>query len=483
MALRRALIIANSAFDDQQLTKLSTPTEDAEALARVLGDPHIGSFEVDLVLNATMVDVRQRVARLFKRRTRDDLLLFYYSGHGLKDEHGDLHLAVRDTNMDIVAATALNASFVRNQIDQSNSRRKVVILDCCYSGAFYRPGAKGVMADQAQTKEAFGAGYGRVILTASNELQYAFETPDASSEAGSSAMASTPGRSVFTHSLVEGLETGNADRDGDGIITLDELYDYAYEQVIRREPHQTPKQYAEIEGRLDIARTPTRVPPLADWVSNALKSKNVGARLTAVSELRELMGREDERQAKLAAGELRRLADEDDDKVVRAAAQGALRRTPSREPRPPVNGRRRRIPLPKLALWIGGIAAALALGLVVRSSLVPSVPPLPTAGLAAEPTTIELGESTTLLWTTTHATEVRLEPEPGLVAAQGSGSVSPERDVTYRLVATGPQRTVEDSVQVIVIAPPPLPTATFAAVPDTVRRGVSDLVLDDRARH
>ncbi|MFQ5926497.1 MAG: serine/threonine-protein kinase, partial [Terriglobia bacterium] len=71
----------------------------------------------------------------------------------------------------------------------------------------------------------------------------------------------------------------------------------------------------------------------------------------------------------------------------------------------------------------------------------------PTVEFSAEPTTIELGQTTTLSWGSSDATELRLVPGLGSVAPQGSRSVSPTEDTTYTLVATGPGGTAEDSIR------------------------------------
>jgi len=172
MSDRLALIIANSEFDDPNIARLVTPSRDAEALAKVLSDPAIGGFDVTLLANRTLREVRAQIGRLYRRRKKDDLLLLYYSGHGTKDDYGDLYLAAKDTEAEVASATAIDAAFVCNQLDRSSSQRKVVILDCCHSGAFAR-GAKA-LGSGVGTQEAFaGSGYGRVILTASNAVEYA----------------------------------------------------------------------------------------------------------------------------------------------------------------------------------------------------------------------------------------------------------------------------------------------------------------------
>ena len=96
----------------------------------------------------------------------------------------------------------------------------------------------------------------------------------------------------------------------------------------------------------------------------------------------------------------------------------------------------------------------------VRISVAASVADPPMASLTAQPNTIERGGATTLTWSTTDATSVRLEPGVGTVAASGSRRVTPTGDQTYQLVVTGTGGTIEREVGVTVTAlenptPPP----------------------------
>jgi hypothetical protein len=334
MSDRLALIIANSEFDDPRLTRLATPSRDAEALTQVLGDPAIGSFEVTLLANKTLRVVRREIARLYQRKKRGDLLLLYYSGHGIKDDYGDLYLAVKDTETDVVSATAINAAFVRDRLDKSSSQRKVVVLDCCHSGAFAR-GAKVALGSSAGTLEAFeGSGYGRVILTASNAVEYAWEGDKLLGEAT---------RSVFTHFLVQGLQTGAADLNGDGKISLKELYDYTYEQVLTSGlSKQTPQMSApKVEGQIIIAQNPRPVVKPAELPSElrqAIESSLAWMREGAASGLEWLLRGSDKRLALAAREALTRLAD-DDSRQVSARATRALTVSPvavlAKPPPPP----------------------------------------------------------------------------------------------------------------------------------------------------
>ena len=313
---RLALIIANSNFDDPKLSQLRTPLRDAEALAEVLGDPEIGNFDVSLLVDEPEGEVRRKIARLYAHRRRSDLLLLYYSGHGIRDEHGDLYLAARDTEMDLFDATALDAAYVRARIDKSGSQRKVVVLDCCHSGAF--AGGKSGLGDSVGTEDAFaGSGYGRVILTASDALELAWEGDEWLG-------AGRP--SVFTHFLVEGLRTGEADLDDDGKISLDELYEYVYDKVMTSgHAKQTPHRWMQkVAGQIFIAQSSVVKPAeLPAGLLAATESPFAGVRRGTVDELDRLLRGRHPGLALAARKSLERLA-EDDSRSVSAAAKVKL---------------------------------------------------------------------------------------------------------------------------------------------------------------
>lgn len=93
----------------------------------------------------------------------------------------------------------------------------------------------------------------------------------------------------------------------------------------------------------------------------------------------------------------------------------------------------------------------------------------PTVSLTASPQSINLGESSTLTWTTTNATSVMLNGNS--VALNGSMSVSPTSDTTYTLVASKGSNTAQSQVTVAVVQP--VPTVSFSANPTTINAGES----------
>jgi uncharacterized caspase-like protein len=221
-------------------------------LATLLKAAEVGDFsEVLTLVNKAATTVRKAIARLFKEKSPDDLLLLYFSGHGVLDDQGHLYLAVKDTERDLLSGTAIPADFITSEMDRSRSRRQVLMLDCCHSGAFAR-GSKGVVGASVGTASAFeGTGYGRVVLTATDATQYAWEGDQVIGQADNS---------VFTHFMIQGLQTGEADQDHDGRVTLDELYDYVYARVVAQTPKQTPGKWSyKQQGDIVLAKNPIRL--------------------------------------------------------------------------------------------------------------------------------------------------------------------------------------------------------------------------------
>lgn len=211
----------------------------------MLEDPAIGGFTVRTAINGKSYELSEEIEAFYADQPRDSLLLAYFSCHGLKDEDGRLYFAASNTKLARLAATGLSAQFVHEQMDRCRSRRLVLLLDCCYSGAFSRLSTK---ADRRVDVMERLSGRGRVIITASTAMEYAF--------VGEQAEQAEMGTSVFTRALVHGLATGQADLDGDGRVSVDDLYDYVHDQVLSVTPNQTPSMQADVEGTIYLARSP-----------------------------------------------------------------------------------------------------------------------------------------------------------------------------------------------------------------------------------
>ncbi|OUL19750.1 sulfatase-modifying factor protein [Nostoc sp. RF31YmG] len=242
-----ALLIGISEYEPG-LDPLPSAVKDVEAMRRVLLNPEMGGFaegDVTVLKNPPRQEMEDAIYHLYANRQKDDLLLLYFSGHGVRVEDGDFYFSTRYTRKNqgkLIPTSAVAATNVHRWMNQSKSKRLVVILDCCFSGAF----AKGLTAKDSGTidlQQHLG-GEGRAILTASTSTQYAFESDGLE-------------LSIYTHYLVEGIEKGAADIDGDGWISVDELHGYAKSKVQEASPAMTPEFYPHKEGyRIFLAKSP-----------------------------------------------------------------------------------------------------------------------------------------------------------------------------------------------------------------------------------
>lgn len=109
----------------------------------------------------------------------------------------------------------------------------------------------------------------------------------------------------------------------------------------------------------------------------------------------------------------------------------------------------------------------------------PPAPARPTVTLQASPLTINKGDSTTLSWSSTNATQLSISPEVGAVSPEGSTKVSPSDSATYTINATGPGGSADASVRVTVsVPPPPPPPPPGPSIEELFARYVKDAFFD-----
>ena len=153
-------------------------------------------------VRSTLIAVNDRV----RAAGRQAMLIVYYSGHA---DAGALHLG----------ATALELRELEQLVRGSAASFRLLILDSCRSGALTRvKGGTTIPPFDIHLGERV-AGEGAVFLTSSSASEDSQESDEIKG-------------SFFTHALVSGL-LGAADANGDGRVTLDETYRYAYEATLR----------------------------------------------------------------------------------------------------------------------------------------------------------------------------------------------------------------------------------------------------------
>ncbi len=347
MITKYALIIANTEYKDPKLAKLAAPANDAEALARVLQSPELAAFEeVKTLINETEPKTRRTIAEFFVNRHTDDLLLLYFSGHGIRDEHGRLYLATKDTDHTLLNATAIPADFVTQAMNNSHASQHVLILDCCNSGAF-AAGTKAEKDANMGIGSAFeGTGCGRVVLTATDATQFAWE---------GDKITGKPCGSVFTQNLVKGLE-GEADRDGDSVIDVDDLYAYAFEKTVKQNRKQTPQKWTYREqGKLILTTQvkPETIKPLpldSNLVEDLKATRPDYVRKAVVQQLGIILNESNRGRALSAEQALKKVAETDDShSIANLAGQLLSEYYAKTKPQPPQIKEVTRVPQPKPA--------------------------------------------------------------------------------------------------------------------------------------
>lgn len=257
---RWALVVGIN--DYSSVPGLRFARQDAQAMARALVE-HCGFPKDNVVLmtddRAVRVDaphlyptrsnLRNRINRIAEIAGKDDVLLIFYSGHGV-NLLGEAHLVPVDGN-DRDPGSLVPLRWVTSTVESSSATQRMLILDACHAGA--KSGGPDSPAERINATMA-AAAFQTLASCGPQELSH--EDPDS-------------GHGVFATALLEGLE-GAADAEGegnrDGSITADELFDYASLRVKRWSfatgKRQTPVLKGQRRGPVTIARSSR--PPAPD---------------------------------------------------------------------------------------------------------------------------------------------------------------------------------------------------------------------------
>jgi hypothetical protein len=192
---------------------------DLAQMQTVLQDPQRGGFQVERLHNPDPQTLREAIERFFSNRKRDDVLLFYFSGHGALDHatSSQLYLATSQTRKEgqrLVESSAVEAAWLHRHLMASRSDQKVVILDCCFSGAvanLIKKGDDSINLQQLKTK-------GTVLLASCSAYEVSYQ--DKANRQGQA-------QSLYTRYLIEGIQTGAAHAGKTDWIDVQDLHEYA----------------------------------------------------------------------------------------------------------------------------------------------------------------------------------------------------------------------------------------------------------------
>jgi len=262
-----AVIIGVGGYESSAVPKLRYPVADADAVYQTLITS--GGFKKENILLMTDKTERKPTLRnikwalgtfLARSAHKNDLVVIYFAGHGASevDQRGierdglSKYLVPVDADPDDLYSTALPMDEMQNVLGRIEAERVTVFLDACYSGA---AGGRTFASTKTRTVnvddiflDRLTRSKGRAIVTASRPSELSIELAEL-------------GHGVFTYYLVRGLQ-GYADNNRDGIVSLQELYEYLAQEVSRKSRavggNQHPMMKGELEGILPLTRTGKR---------------------------------------------------------------------------------------------------------------------------------------------------------------------------------------------------------------------------------
>ena len=199
-----AVVVGVSTYNDSNIPNLKFAGKDAQAFYDFLRSPNAGAVPAEdmaLLINtkATRSNIIKELVDKLTRASKEDLVIFYFSGHGKTGEFENAgYLLGYDTEADNEPATAISMDELKSKIDRSAAKMKISYIDACHAGLFKSSGAKGDANDNGEIIKAFteglaNSGDGNAAFLASSARQQSLEDE-------------TLAHGVFTYYLIKGLQ-------------------------------------------------------------------------------------------------------------------------------------------------------------------------------------------------------------------------------------------------------------------------------------
>lgn len=252
---RKALLIGNGHYSDKKIRNLNSPKNNVRELKKILGNSRIISgYSVTSFYNLNLKDMEKKIKAFFTGKSKDDLLLFYFSGYK-KDivKEDKLYLYAKNTTKKDFAHTAFNIDILKNLVEHCNAGIKIILLDCCNADDLTITPDTSQKGDDYFASAPDWTGKGLAVLTAPFKLIHTQKTKPKK-------------YSPFTRYIIEGISTRKADSNNNSRITVEELYDYV--QLQFKTHGITQKAYRIISASCEI--------PVIEYIKDKETRINVG---------------------------------------------------------------------------------------------------------------------------------------------------------------------------------------------------------------
>ncbi len=252
---------------------------------------------------ATHRAINKAISDVFRKDVDNNLVLFYFSGHGIVDENNEGYLAPYDMDPDDPYICGINMEGLRDVINKSKNKASVlVVLDCCYAGIATR-GTRSIpelqtknlyalqlkkLVESPQQDNPLTSGRGRLILASSEASAVSREKNDCKDLENSEPHT----HGAFSFHLIEGLDGKAADPET-GIITIESLRKHIENQMKlegRQRPIYTVAEASLIESiKIAISQNQfnKKISTLIDQINTALQEGPKDSKFVDIQALNE----------------------------------------------------------------------------------------------------------------------------------------------------------------------------------------------------
>jgi uncharacterized caspase-like protein len=257
-----AVIIGINQYEDKNIPDLKFARADAEAIHNVLSDPELGRISPDNIIllldeQATQRKIRSAIGTKIPRRAGEkDVVYVYFAGHGApvidprsgSKDGMEKYLVPVDAELEDLRASGISMEEIKKFFGWIDAKQIIFFIDSCYSGGV---GGRTFQNPHYQTRAALTSEFlddlaseGRVVISACDVNEVSLEI-------------SNMNHGLFTHYLLDGLR-GRGDKDQDGLVTIDELYEYVFDNVSRHARKfggsMRPVRKGSVTGKIYLTR-------------------------------------------------------------------------------------------------------------------------------------------------------------------------------------------------------------------------------------
>ncbi len=242
----RGVFVGVNHYDDDGISDLRMAVKDVSAVSQLVSPLYrsIALLTDDTDVKPTREKILAQITATAKASDDGDLILFYFSGHGI-EEKGEGYLLPRNAEQSILRDTAIPIARVceiLNDKKNCKARAKVLVLDACHSGAQF--GKSTETMTQAFIDRVYTQAEGMAVIGSCRQDEVSWEAPEL-------------GHGVFTHYLLQAL-SGQADRDGKGFVSVDAAYIFVNNAVKawaeQSHKSQRPTRKLEADGDMILMR-------------------------------------------------------------------------------------------------------------------------------------------------------------------------------------------------------------------------------------